>query len=353
MYGIQSDGNLFVSGPVVVKGLKDGAAYNGLKGTLLHLHEDSQRWSVRVEASPTKVLLIKSKNLSVDEDMCQQMYGSKENFIMLMKANQQRHVDMNRAHEETKAVHAAALNGLTAPAVSWLRLSESNGVRLGFSQLHKLWAKCGERFTQWFDNLPDDEACLEASMAKTLFINCGNSAGKRLSTHVPNPAGISPDDICLLPELHTRGPSFVGQPPDAMRAELAAARALPALLRARADPACLAADVAHCRRLRAAGRLPHFSSDGADEYGGRARAFAARGRAAAALDPRAVPDAILLGLDPAGRRAAAARAVAEFVAGLGEEAEVVEGVEPPVYVAALHRLDSLTGLAVSVLNDFR
>jgi hypothetical protein len=251
-----------------VKGLKDGAVYNGLKGTLLHFHEDSQRWSVRVEASPTKVLLIKSKNLTVDDDICQQIYGSKKNYIALIKANQQRQIDLNLANDANKAAHATALEGLTRPAVSWLRLSESNGVRLGFAQLHKLWAKCGERYTQWFDNLPDADARMEARLRKILYVNCANGSGKRLSPHIPDPTGIAPDADCLLPELHTRGPCYAGLPADAMLSETAAARAWPALLRARADPACLAADVAHCRRLRAAGRLPRLSGDGADEYRG-------------------------------------------------------------------------------------
>ena len=91
-------------------------------------------------------------------------------------------------------------------------LSDSLDVRLAFDRLQKLWSKYGEKYLKWFNALSPEEALVDVMDDKLDYVTTTDAAGSWTSKHIPTPTGIAPDSLCLLPELHTRGPSFEGLP---------------------------------------------------------------------------------------------------------------------------------------------
>ena len=179
--------------------------------------------------------------------------------------------------------------------------------------------------------------------------------GRQLAKHVPAPAGTALSRRCLLPELHTRGPSFAGLPEKELRLEAIAARSWPAFLRARADPSVLRADMEHCLRLHAAGSMPDLTgaAAGDDPRLATARHCSVAGPAAAALDPCRLPSRILLQhAAPSPEKDGPPAAAAATAAAAGGGLEALEW-PPAVYVAARWRCSLLTEIAFSVLEMYR
>jgi hypothetical protein len=198
--------DLFSGEHVVLKGL-NRVEYNGLRGNLLAFNTESERWYVRVAASPTAILRIKGQNLEVDEMHCKEMHVSAEDYVGFLRANHQKMKDLSKKYQ----IELNMMSKMTSRRVSIeFELSDSLDVRLAFSQLQKLWSKYGDRFTAHMSALPIHEAVLEVSEDKLLYLTSTDAAGSQTSEHVHNPAGRAPDALCLLPELHTFGPSFAG-----------------------------------------------------------------------------------------------------------------------------------------------
>jgi hypothetical protein len=349
-----SSEDMYTGEHVVVKGLKQ-SDYNDLRGILLAFDPPSRRWSVRVNASPTTILRIKCQNLEVDESFCCERGVSKENYISFLKKTQQPLVDMQTLLHSS--VDFKPRKNIKSEQITF---TDSLDVRPAFGQLQRLWFKYGEKYAERIQSLPIEEVIREISALKITYVTDTDVAGSLTSRHIPIPTGLAPDHLCLLPELHTRGPSFKGTPLDQLKLEADTARAWPAFIRMRADPSCLLSDIEHCALLQSAG---HLCLDGM-LVNEAARTFCVSSPATAALDPRTVPDEATAFFDPPypsdsfsskGKFVAdsAAAAAAAAAAKSGGRLEVFEVAEAPVYYAALRRNTLLTDLAVRVLVEYR
>ena len=371
------DGELFVCATVVIRGLKERSQFNGVKGELLEFYPDQKRWAVRVMTSPANVVKIKSQNLDLDEVSCRIAHGSKRNYIEWRRSFLQ---SLLGRVDTSMPVCVSSTKELEN---SWYVLLDSDYTRSLFSQVTELWAKVGERYTAWFQDLPESQAFEALCKSKHNYIHGKNFAGQNVSRHIPAPAGVVTDNCCLLPELQTRGPYFDHLPDDALRDENTAARSWLEFLRTRLDPTCFREDIRHCAMLRAAGRMPAPYSWEEDL---RSLRFCVAGSAAAALDPRTLPNRIFLvspcsvppcraeGLSAVPAEAptrvvilpdsaaplatdtpaeAEKRAAAAEQRGESMELELFVWADAGVYRAALHRLLCLTDMLLMTLSSYR
>jgi hypothetical protein len=363
--------DLFVFADVRIKGLSSQVSFNDKCGTLLAYHPDCSRWSVRVYAFPAQVVKIKPENLEIDEEHYESTYGSRNSWAAVKESfNFQNQGRCHKAEVMERSYPSLAVINRTCEVAVYQDFPNNNSIRLTFLQLQRMWSKYGEKYTAWFQNLSDEMAILHVAIAKLTTMMQSENELDLSALQVPKPAGIARDDLCLLPELHTRGPCFTGFSKEEMAVELLAARGFPALLCTRVDPACLSADVKHCIALHAAGRLPlccqpRGLSAGLCRMIQRGRRFFAPTPAAAAMDPRTVPGSIAVIVDPESPAAASCKTkppgASEAQEGLDSvlrdvAAGVLEPVDCPhmtVYAAALHRIRCMTNMAIHALGEYR
>jgi hypothetical protein len=242
----QTDGNLFVGMFVAVKGLKEGRHYNGLKGELLEFCPEIHRWYVRVMATPTAVIRIKSENLKIDEKCWgETRLRSKAEYLewrkVLFDTVMAQRIADDKMGENENLDH------------TWISIPHVRIIKITFVQLQSLWDKYGVGYTRWFESLTKAEAIAEVCTCKHQFMRSMARAGSPISRQVPAPAGIATDSKCLLPELYTRGPYVEGLSSDEIFEETQAVRNWLSFLKSRTDPASFHNDAVHCQHLYDAG----------------------------------------------------------------------------------------------------
>ena len=200
---VASYGDMYAGEAVVLKELNQ-SELNGLRGHLMAYDKDSSRWCVRVATSPTSVIRAKIRNLEVDQEYCETRNLTKEAYVSFLRINRQRLMD--KIKEGLKCQKLLR----SRPSNCRYGFCDSRDVRTAFPRLQKLWAKYGEKYTNRIHTLPIGQAMFEVSDDKLYYVITTDAAGSWTSKHVPIPTGVSPDDLCLVPELHTRGPSFKG-----------------------------------------------------------------------------------------------------------------------------------------------
>jgi hypothetical protein len=347
---------LFCGADVLVKGLKRKPEYNGAKGKLMHYDTAKKRWYVRVLLSSTFVLQIKKGNLELDE----KFYASEDGVLQkefkarkIKNCRQEEIIESESKDAEMEGTVDA--EGLPTITYSSLKLPH---VRAEFSELSRLWSEVGQQYTAWFDKLPLSAAMLRLSEEKLRYVdfhNLSSDSKSEFAQYVPTPAGISPDDICLLPELLTYGPLFHKLQETELEREIRSVRSWPAFIRARADPTCFRGDLELCVRLQKAGRMPPSFEGSLSK---RHVAFTADCGYAAAFDPRTIPSQIMLfGGTPGAGEELACQLTGQKNSAKDpkscDEEFANEWFDPDLYATAIIRLKNLTQLVLSHLMTFR
>ena len=144
---------------------------------------------------------------------------------------------------------------------TWFELLDSQYARVVFFQIQGLWTKYGKKYSKWFDGLPPSQKRVRVCQAKLNFISQSNSGGCNISKHVPVPAGVVVEGLCLMPELITHGPCFDELTKDKLKIENEMASSWISFLLSRLDPGCFLADIKFCAQLHAVGCNPLLGWD--------------------------------------------------------------------------------------------
>jgi hypothetical protein len=343
MQKMQKTDVLYVGMVVAVKGLKEGRHYNGLRGELLEFCSEIQRWYVRVMATPTAVLRIRSENLKIDEQSWKNSHSSKADFLKWRKGMH----DFYYSRRASKV----ALSKMTAKETlddTWLTLPHSRFLKMTFLQLQSLWDKYGTGYTRWFESLTEDEAVAAICDCKHQFIRSMGISGSPASRHVPAPAGIASNTKCLLPELQTRGPNLDGLSQKEILEETQAVRNWLSFLKSRTDPASFHDDAIHCQHLYNAGI--YIPTETIEQDLGNRR-FCLKSKVNL-MDPLNLPSSIFL--LPCSERdrddqTSSPEEIAAAMAGLA----VAKLPNAAVYTMALERMNFLATLALTTLSNYR